>query len=306
MSPCKPEDVFISVVLPCFNRLDRVVRAIDSVLRQSHRNLELIVVDDGSTEDLHGTVMAIGDPRLRNIRQPRRMGPAVARNAGIRAAKGDWIAFQDSDDEWRADKLQKQVAAALAGAGDATFVCCAYEGLPRDERPSTVHGLGDWPECDLSPMQCFNFGFIPPTWLVRREALLAAGLFDESLPSMEDWDLNFRLVRQGRVVIVQESLVLKHGGQDALSHNIPARLAAFEAIYAKYPDFWAGDRRVCAKFLTEIGRLHFLLGTFPAGRRALLQSLLKRPGWKATGYLVTSLAGGRIYTVIRRAIWKLR
>src|SRR4051812_4583959 len=108
----------VSVVLPTYNRASVLQRSIKSVLAQSFGDLELIVVDDGSTENIRSVASAFRDPRVIYIRIHHSRGAGAARNEGIRRARAEWIAFQDSDDEWLATKLEKQVAATrLAPAG---------------------------------------------------------------------------------------------------------------------------------------------------------------------------------------------
>jgi len=101
--------VAVSVILPSFNRSNVLAGAIGSVLTQSFRDLELIVVDDGSTENLKAVVETINDPRLSYVRRAMNGGAAAARNTGLLEARGEFIAFQDSDDIWLPGKLQRQL-----------------------------------------------------------------------------------------------------------------------------------------------------------------------------------------------------
>ncbi len=96
--------------MPAWNRADSIVMAVESVLRQSFADFELLVVDDGSTDGTMEALAGVADPRLRRLANPRNLGASAARNTGIRAARADWVAFQDSDDEWLPLKLEKQMA----------------------------------------------------------------------------------------------------------------------------------------------------------------------------------------------------
>ena len=109
MPPASPPPP-VSVVIPAYNRAPTIGAAIDSVLRQTFTDFELVVVDDGSTDGTLTAARAIADPRLRVIAAPQNMGAAGARNLGVAEARGTWIAFQDSDDEWLPEKLAKQMA----------------------------------------------------------------------------------------------------------------------------------------------------------------------------------------------------
>ena len=112
METDKKENVLISVVLPTYNRARCLSRSINSVLNQTFSNLELIIVDDGSTDNTRELVESFSDPRIRYIYQEN-AGACAARNHGINEALGTYIAFQDSDDEWRKDKLEIQLNALI-------------------------------------------------------------------------------------------------------------------------------------------------------------------------------------------------
>jgi glycosyltransferase involved in cell wall biosynthesis len=107
------DQTFVSVILPTFNRADTLSRSIGSVLEQQHKNLELIVVDDGSTDRTRELVADIRDPRIRYIRHDRNRGQSAARNMGISIARAELIAFQDSDDRWAQEKLARQLPVLL-------------------------------------------------------------------------------------------------------------------------------------------------------------------------------------------------
>lgn len=103
------EDALVSVIMPVYNRVDTIKRAVDSVLSQTYSNIELIVVDDGSTDNTLSMIQSYADDRIRILCQEH-SGANKARNYGIANAKGDYIAFQDSDDEWSLNKLEIQMA----------------------------------------------------------------------------------------------------------------------------------------------------------------------------------------------------
>ena len=113
-APPPPATPPVSVVIPAYNRAATIGAAIDSVLRQTWTDFELVVVDNGSTDGTLEAARAVTDPRLRVVAAPRNLGAAGARNLGVAEARGTWIAFQDSDDEWMPQKLEKQMARIAA------------------------------------------------------------------------------------------------------------------------------------------------------------------------------------------------
>ncbi|MFT5126578.1 MAG: glycosyltransferase involved in cell wall biosynthesis [Rhodothermales bacterium] len=207
-----PAATTISVVTPTFNRVDLLVRALESVFAQTHPADEVIVVDDGSTDD---TVLRTSQLPITLIQQENR-GVSAARNVGIRAARGDWIALLDSDDEWLPEKLEKQLARLASEPG--LRVCHTQENWIRLGKPlkqlAKHQKYGGWifPRClDICLMS-------PSSILIHREVFEAVGLFDESLPACEDFELWLRITARYPVAYIETPLIVKHGGHaDQLS-----------------------------------------------------------------------------------------
>ena len=103
-------EIKVSVIIPTYNRAKLIKRSILSVLNQTYQNFEIIVVDDGSADDTKSVVESFNNPKIRYIRHDINKGQSAARNTGIKNAKGKYIAFQDSDDEWLPEKLEKQMS----------------------------------------------------------------------------------------------------------------------------------------------------------------------------------------------------
>lgn len=204
----------ISVVIPVFNRRDLLARALHSVQKQSFRNFEVLVVDDGSTEDLNPTVKTYGARLLRSMGK----GVSAARNAGVQAAHGDWIAFLDSDDEWGADKLQKQVA-YLKQNTQCRFVHTNEiwmrnnQLVPQQAKHQKEGGRFFTRSTELCLIAA-------STVLIKKDFFLELGLFDETFVVCEDFDLWLRATAQEEVGFIEDALTIKHAGHsDQLSRQ---------------------------------------------------------------------------------------
>lgn len=220
----------ISVVIPTYNRSALVCRAIASVLRQSCEVLEILVVDDGSEEDVASVVAKFEDSRIKVIRHPSNLGPASARNTGIRAARGSLIALLDSDDEWMPEKLERQTAALRSSfaAGDAVVSGFLVHDSGKIKQIRLDKGYDVKKErvwgCHVSPGS---------TLLAYRSCFDTVGLFDEKLRRLEDWDWLIRFGDAHRMLVVPEPLVELHGERHAATDKVLHALTYIEAKHGK-------------------------------------------------------------------------
>ncbi|RJQ53966.1 MAG: glycosyltransferase [Desulfobacteraceae bacterium] len=204
----------VSVVIPTFNRGWIIKEAIESVLRQNYPNFELIVVDDGSTDDTALILDHYGD-RIVSIRQEN-AGVSAARNRGIREASGELIAFLDSDDLWLPGKLKRQ--AEFLEADPGACICQTEEVWIRNGcrvNPKNKHRKESGIIFERSLALCL---VSPSAVMIRRRLFDEVGLFDENLPACEDYDLWLRIGCRYPVYLIEEPLIVKRGGHaDQLS-----------------------------------------------------------------------------------------
>lgn len=206
----------VSVVIPTYNRAAFLTEAVDSVLAQTCTDLELIIVDDGSTDRTAMMVAEIADPRVNLISLPHSGSPARARNAGVERAGGRYVAFLDSDDVWDSSKLADQLA-ALSSRPDCRWCNSGVRivdeaGAPHPRwrtHPAPPEG---W---IIEPLLRRQVGMSTSTMLVDRALLLEVGGFDEAFLSGEDYDLCVRLALRSPVARVLEPRVRGrvHAGQ---------------------------------------------------------------------------------------------
>ncbi len=200
----------ISVIIPTHNRAPLLERALTSVLAQTLTPMEIIVVDDGSSDSTE-ELMTSRFPGCCYIRQSNR-GVSAARNRGIERAGGDWLAFLDSDDEWLPGKLEAQ-RQAIASSPEV-LICHTEEIWVRNGRrvnPMKKHAKsGGW----IFP-HCLPFCVISPSSVIIHRSLFdEIGLFDETLPACEDYDLWLRICSRHPVAFVEQPQIKKYGGHD--------------------------------------------------------------------------------------------
>ena len=212
------ENGSISVIIPTYNRLHTLPRAVTSVLEQTCQVLEIIVIDDGSNDGTADWLKQAHGP-LRVVHQNNH-GVSYARNRGIETSKGNWLAFLDSDDYWHPDKLQKQMR-ALASQTDTLFCHCDEIWMRNGKHLNQKHKhrkQGGYifehclPLCAISPSAA----------VIHRSIFTTYGSFNESLPACEDYDLWLRITAHEPVSFVDEPLLIKTGGHDdQLSRRYP-------------------------------------------------------------------------------------
>jgi glycosyltransferase involved in cell wall biosynthesis len=251
----------VSVVIPTYNRADTIRRALDSVMRQTWRPLEIIIVDDGSTD---GTLAAIDSNAcsvpLTVMALGQNQGAAAARNHGIAASRGDYVAFLDSDDQWRPDKIERQLAALAAGGLEYG---ASYTGIASYGEDGKLCGLSRATEEGDLRLPLLNHNLVGSTScvLARRALLQQIGGFDVSLRSCQDWDLWIRLAGHTRFACVPEPLTVLHIARSGrISTNGKARLSGHLRVYRTHlrSAFKAG-RADPAMFRTTLGEIFMQL-----------------------------------------------
>lgn len=202
--------------MPVYNRAHLVHRVVGSICAQTYRNLEILIVDDCSTDAIEDAVAAMNDPRIRLLRTPKNGGAAVARNVGVAAARGELVAFHDSDDICVHDRLELSARrlAELPEDYIGVYGMRLYYSIVTPDgygrmRTHTRPFAGEQPLTgDLAERTRENNILNFPTLLLKRSALLAAGPSDPLLRRNIDWDLSLRLTRLGKFDFLTEALIL--------------------------------------------------------------------------------------------------
>lgn len=271
----------VSVVIPTFNRETTVVSSVESCLRQTLAPVEILVVDDGSSD---GTVAVLrarfsAEARVRVIATGRNAGACAARNVGIAEAVAPWIAFLDSDDSWEPTKLERQAIAIEALEGAVAGVC----GIRFMGPEGIVYDI--MPPAEIRREDLFRGNALGSTsaLIASREALRRAGGFDVDLPSCQDWDIYLRLRELGPIAAIREPLVIyDDGDHERISRTASKVLAGhrvvFERIYALDPDREAHWRVEHALLISEIAV--YRRGRYLSGTLGTLALVLRHPSRK--------------------------
>lgn len=294
----------VSVLIPAYNAASTLLRALESVWIQDYSPLEILVVNDGSKDNTAEVAAKYADRGVRLIDLPRNLGECGAMNAGIRAAKGEFIAFLDADDEWCAGKISKQMA-LIADDPGMVFVTCGGQFVdPQGKVTRTI--MADRPPCEgkdaWRELLAYSFHG-KPCVIARRSTILEVNGFDEKLTIAGDQDMWIKLAARGTVGFVPENLIIVHETPGSLMHLHYRREAEFilpmidrhiAALRSRLTD--ADIRYIHGRRWTAIGRNMVSRGDFKNGIELLWRaSLLGYQPFTNIYYVFTNLPPVRLF-----------
>jgi len=287
----------VSVVIPTYNRAGLLKRAVQSVLNQTYQDFELIVVDDGSTDNTEEVVRSFNDNKVIYIKHERNKGAPAAWNTGIRAARGEYVAFQDSDDEWLPEKLEKQIKAFKTASTEIGLVYTGFWRIEGDKRTFS-------PSPNITPKEgaihdaLLKGNFVgTPNTVVKKECFEKAGMFDEKLPMYQDWELWIRISKYYCFKYIDEALVISYYTPGSL--NKPGSLIearTLKLMLEKHFEDIKRNRGLLASYYRRIGHLLCLNGQIAQGRGYLKKAVMTYPiDVKSFLLALISLFGQRSY-----------
>jgi len=250
--------MIVTIIIPTYNRQDTIREALLSVLNQSIKDIEIIVIDDNSNDNTEHIIKEINDDRVIYIKSDNNYGACTSRNIGINIARGKYIAFQDSDDIWYLNKLELQIEFLKKNNADIVF--CAmrrvdkerwskfpnfkidglvnYSDFLQENKAGTVTILGD--------AKCFKDIY-----------------FDPEMPRLQDWDLMIRLSKKYRIVYQNKILVDSFVQHDSISKSPEKGIIAFRRLLQKNADEIENNKKVKAFYWKRIGDLEAEMGSNP-------------------------------------------
>lgn len=275
----------VSVIIPTYNRVHLISRAIQSVLNQSYRDFEIIVVDDCSTDVTEVIIKDFQeqDKRIRYIRHEKNKGGSAARNTGITSAKGDYIALLDDDDGWLPEKIEKQVIKFRNSPDKVGVIYCGFFYV-LEESGNIVAESVPALRGNIYANLLKNCILGSPTPLIRRTCFQKAGLYDETLPSAQDWDMWIRLSKYYEFDFIPDILAKHyiHGGQ--ISVDINAKIQARKKLMRKYQADLSVLPSILSVHLKRLGILYCLAEQSKEGRKYFLDSI-KQNTFQRNGYI---------------------
>ncbi len=242
----------VSIIIPFYNAGPTISRAVESVVAQTFADWEMILVDDASPAPAQGAFVLPDRARCRIIRHDINKGGAAARNTGVRASTGDWVAFLDADDRWHPEKLERQISAMETAGPNVVASVTGFTLFSDDSRHAEVYRPGTLvPLLDVLADGCS----VSPgsTLMVARRVFDDIGMLDQNLRRLEDWDWLIRFSRRHGLLPISDILADIFVSRTTGVVNLPAVLAATCEIRTRYLGlFSAGGWRRRRRFLSTL------------------------------------------------------
>lgn len=292
----------VSVIIPTYNRAESLRFAIESALKQTFTDIEIIVSDDKSTDHTREVAESFKDRRIKYVRNEGNKGVSAARNSAIMASEGEYIAFLDDDDEWLPDKLQKQVEVLDHSQPN---ICGVYSNrLFIDRKSGKV--LSDNPDTErLEGNLLYQLMIKSPihtsTVVIKKRCLNEIGLFDETISYMEDRDMWIRLSINWDFGYISTPLTKAYvHGIAHLSQNLEGQTAGRERLLERYHYLFKKNRKSWAALYLCLGTQYCQLKQMKKGRKNIIKGIIKYPFSKiAYFHLFSSLFGPSNYQRLR-------
>ncbi len=282
------KDVFVSCIIPSFKRADTVTRAVNSVLNQSYKNIEVLVVDDNVPGDEYSTDLQIiidniNNDRVRLITQEKHINGAKARNVGIENARGEYIAFLDDDDEWLPDKIEKQLD--FLSKNKDLFGCSAFYN--EFKNGGVVHSCPPYSADNLF-QKIFRreVAVFTSTVLLKRECLIKSGMFDISLRRHQDLQMLLRFTKDYKMGVLPEYLVKLHLDSNINRPDADAIVKVKENFFRSVADLYDGCNKTEKRLIKSAHCYEVMFAALKQKRLLMSIKYFLKAGFSAKGFVL--------------------
>lgn len=296
----------VSVIIPTYNRAKMLKKCLGSVLSQSFQNFEIIISDDGSTDNTKEIVKnyQTQDDRIKYIWQENSGNPTKPRNKGIKEARGEFIAFLDSDDEWLPKKLEKQIALFQKNKkSNIGIVACNVLTFNVDNKKIKKYKIPNYKNA-FKELLARNFIFGSASMvMIKKEVFDEVGLFNENISSLEDWEMWLRITKKYDFDKVEDYLccLTVHNGNRGkdTSQKLLEKEKDLQVILNRYKKYYEKYPAIKSRLLRYEGTKYILADNLKIGRQKLIKSIKKNPlNIKSYFYLLFSLFGNKFYNFL--------
>jgi glycosyltransferase involved in cell wall biosynthesis len=279
----------VSVIIPTYNRAEFLRSAITSVLNQTYQDFEIIVVDDGSTDNMQAVVCGFNDKRIKYVRNDVNEGEARTRNIGIMNSNAEYIAFLDDDDEWLPEKLKLQIDLLENSPAKVGVVYTGYVEVDRYKNKILRQFIPTKKGNIYNDIYLKNYVGVPSTVVLRRACFERLGLFDESVVYPTDYDMWIRISMGFYFEYIEKPLVRYYIHENTISSNLELRIRGIETMLKKYGQIFSLNSKAHSRYFIRLGVLYCCNGNPKKGRESFLKATSLYP-FKISNYLYLGLS----------------
>lgn len=261
------QNPLVSVIIPTYNRANSLERAIKSVINQTYKNLEIIVVDDNSTDNTEEIVKSFSDDRIKYVRHFQNKGSSSARNTGIKNSQGEFIAFLDSDDEYLPEKIEKSIQVFNSAAENIGMVCSNFWRIINKEKK-----IGLFKK--INPNYYFPS---PSTWVIARKVFENNLLFDEKICAMDDRVFVFSFIKKFSFYFIDEPLVNRYMEESSQGSDTQKLVMERKEFLRKYLADLKKDKKFLARQFYRLGKDLWSIGQKKEARGYILKAFMIYP-----------------------------
>ena len=238
----------ISVIIPTYNRGRLILESVNSVLNQTYKNIELIVVDDCSTDDTKKIIESIKDFRIKYVKLEKKSGACVARNRGIEKSTGEFIAFNDSDDLWIPEKICSQLD--FLNKNNADIALCKMEC--RTPENKFIHNFPNIEQDkQISFIELLKYNSASTQTIFGKTECFREIMFDAKMPRLQDWDVVLRLSKKYKIFYQNQTLVQTFFQKDSISTHPEKGVLAMAMLFEKHKDAILSDPAIVESFFRK-------------------------------------------------------
>jgi len=263
----------VSVIIPTYNRVNSLTDSLTSITNQTYKNIELIVVDDNSSDNTKEIIFSLEIPNLKFLTHEKNLGAPAARNTGIKNCTGDFIAFMDDDDMWHPEKIERQLNYLIQNP-EADAVFCEFKYVLKNKFYYPDKIMFDNNLLDLSLNRSLGSFSLP---LIKKNCIDVTGLIDINLPSCQDWDYWIRLVQNFNLKKISDCLVTRKLSKDQITSDINKKIKGREYLLNKHWDLISKYPVIENMHLSRLGSLNTLAGNTKAAKDYFLKSFKTYP-----------------------------
>ena len=266
----------VSVIIPVYNGGEFINKAVESVLKQTYRDFEIIIINDGSTDNTEVIVKQFNDIRIRYICHEKNLGLSKARNTGIRTCRGKYIAFLDADDEYLPEKLALQVKRFENISSEVGVVCAWSFNMDQYGKIFSKRFLPKKEGYVFELLLSANPMSVP-TLLIRKECFEKVGLFDSELDGQEDWDMWMRITKYYKISLIKMPLAKRRIHPNRMSDQFDRKVMTAQRIIEKHMGELKKRRRIYSRHYFYIGRRYCFMGKTVIARKFISKAISLYP-----------------------------